>query len=102
MSITSRLSHPVPACLTAGPRKVLACCTIYYSESGYIARDGYLQACTYAHELQRHHVDRVTSYIVGQDPKVNNSSKLVWENFAVGIIGPRHIDSLDGSVKLKV
>ena len=65
-----------------------------YGKTGYIAREGYLQACTYAHELRRHHVDRATSYVVGPDPKVSNSSELAWEGFAIGIIGPRHIGSL--------
>ena len=66
-----------------------------YGEPGYIAHRGYLQACTYAHELQRHHAGSVTSYVVGPDPKVSSSSELAWEGFTVGIIGPRHIGSLE-------
>ena len=66
-----------------------------YGELGYIARDGYLQACTYAHELRRHQAGRVASYVVGPDLKVSSSAEHAWEGFAVGILGPRHLASLD-------
>ncbi|MBV9450728.1 MAG: hypothetical protein JO345_33040 [Streptosporangiaceae bacterium] len=66
-----------------------------FGEAGYIARDGYLQACTYAHELLRYHAPEVTSRVVGPDPKIVSSSEAAWKDLAVGIIGPRHMDSLE-------
>jgi hypothetical protein len=66
-----------------------------YGKLGYIAREGYLQAMTYAQELQRHHVENVASYVVGPDPKLNSREELAWDDdMIIGLIGPRHLESL--------
>jgi hypothetical protein len=92
------LGHPATPLgadiLLIAPREEAYALECKYGEPGYIAHRGYLQACTYAHELQRH-VEKVTSYVVGPDPKVISQAQLAWGNVLVGIIGPRHIESLD-------
>lgn len=66
-----------------------------YGEISYIARDGYLQAVVYGHELRMHHARSVTSCVVGPDSKVGYDRWLGWNDVTIGIIGPRHIQSLE-------
>jgi hypothetical protein len=61
----------------------------------YIAREGYLQACTYAHELMRYLAPHVTSRVIAPDPKVNDPGELHLGELMIGVIGPRHLDALD-------
>lgn len=66
-----------------------------FGEIGYIARNGYLQVCTYAHELRRQLVNQVTARVVAPDVKVINPAEMRWDDLTIGIIGPRHFDSLE-------
>jgi hypothetical protein len=65
-----------------------------FGDPSYIARDGYMQACTYAHELRRYLAPYVTSRVVAPDPKVTHHGELQWDDLAIGIIGPRHLASI--------
>lgn len=65
-----------------------------YGKLGYIARDGYLQAVTYGHELRAHHATRVISCVVGPDPKVIQDHWVTENDVTIGMLGPRHISSL--------
>lgn len=60
----------------------------------YIAHDGYLQAVAYGYELRAHHAKRVTSCAVGPDPKVRCDKWIVSNDVTIGVIGPRHIETM--------
>ena len=61
---------------------------------GYIAREGYIQACTYAHELRRYLTPDVTCHVVAPDPKVIDRGELYLEDLVIGVMGPRHLGSV--------
>jgi hypothetical protein len=73
-----------------------------YGETSYIARDGYLQAVAYGHELRMYHARNVSSCVVGPDSRVGHDRWLAWNDVTIGIIGPRHIQTLELLQKLNV
>lgn len=65
-----------------------------YGKPGYIAHAGYLQAVTYGYELRTHHAQRVTSCVIGPDPKVIRDKWITEGDVTIGVIGPRHIEAM--------
>jgi hypothetical protein len=65
-----------------------------YGTVSYIANKGYIQACAYGHELRNYLTPNVTSYVVGPDPKVTACHELNAGDFTIGIMGPRHLETL--------
>jgi hypothetical protein len=62
-----------------------------FGQTSYIARSGYLQACTYGLELGRYPARRVTAHVVAPDSKVLSDHELQWNGVTVGVLGPRHL-----------
>ena len=84
-----------PDILMISPGQVAYAFECKYGDPAYIARDGYLQANAYGYELHAHHAPRVTSCVIGPDPRVTREYWRTANDVTIGIIGPRHIAALD-------
>jgi hypothetical protein len=81
--------------LLIDPRNVAHAFECKFGKRNYIARSGYLQACTYALELRRFLAPKVSVHVVAPDTKVISNRSLQWNDSAVGVMAPRHFSSLE-------